>query len=256
MDMEQLERRLERSFTARPQPVADCSITWRRKPALLWRFVEACLDAEEREEEPSLNEWPGNVSVLLENQLVDVLGFAWDGWGPISSGAGINLLVLEQATYVCHWDEMHSYRAVAKLDGPVSRRVLSAVVPELVRENGRRVGIDIFGSLPTETINHQPDRLPTVVVKQAYFDWLQAAQVYGGTTWADFAAEHYSSLVEPNHLVRCLDMLKTLPRLDDAAGWDEWERQREEESARIPDHARQRLFNEWFYDHYYESIVR
>ena len=143
MDIERLERRLERSFTATQRPIADCSITWRRKPALLWRFVEECLDAEEREEEPSLEEWPGNVSALLEDQLVDVLAFGWDGWGPISFGAGIELLPLERATYVCHWDEMNSYRAVAKLDGQVTCRVLSAVVPELVRENGRRVGIDI-----------------------------------------------------------------------------------------------------------------
>ena len=89
-----------------------------------------------------------------------------------------------------------------------------------------RVGIDL---------SLAPDRFPaclTTIVRLAYFEWLQAAQRDSLTTWADFAEEHYSSLIEPNHLVRCLDMLETLSRLDDAAAWDNWTKRREEESAR------------------------
>ena len=64
--------------------------------------------------------------------------------------------------------------------------------------------------------------------------------------WATFAEEHYSRLVEPNHLTRCLDLLKTLPPLDDLDAIQRRNAERIAESTRMPDHARQALFDEWF----------
>ena len=93
------------------------SIVWRRKPVLLWQLVAESLDEEEREEETDLQAWPGSVAELLGSRGRALLGFYWDGFGPTSFVAGLTLLELQRASYLCHWDEIESYRAVAKLEG-------------------------------------------------------------------------------------------------------------------------------------------
>jgi hypothetical protein len=255
MDFERLERRLERAFTARPVRVGDGSIVWRRKPAPLWRFVDESSDAEEREDYSDLEAWPGNVAELLGTRASSVLGFYWDGFGPTSSVAGVVLLELERASYLCQWDETNSYLAVAKLQGWKKPKVLGAAVSELLRENGHPHGVSVFGSLPTETTNYSPSLVPSRLIKQAYFDWLQADPWKTKSTWSELAEEHYSRAIEPNSLTRSLDFLHTLPRLDEPGEVSAWVAEREDESARIPDHARQQLFDEWFATSYEESSL-
>ena len=246
MDFVKLERRLERLFTGKPVQVGAGSIVWRRKPVLLWQLVADVLDEEERDEEPDLQAWPGNVADLLGTRDRPLLGFYWDGFGPTSSVAGVNLLQLERSTYLCHWDEIESYRAVVKLDGWRKRGVLGTAVQELLRENGHPHGLSVFGSLPTETTNYAVRLIPTATVKQTYFDWLQADPWKTGDTWSELAQEHYSRLIEPNVLTRSLDYLATLPMLDDSDAVNAWLENQERESAAMPDHSRQRLFDEWF----------
>ena len=202
MDFVKLERRLERAFTGKPVQVGAGSIVLRRKPVVLWQLVADSLDEEEREEEPDLQAWPGNVSDLLGARDRALLGFYWDGFGPTSSVAGLTLLELQRASYLCHWDELESYRAVAQLDRWRKRHVLRDAVRELLRENGHPHGLSIFGSLPTETTNYAVRLIPTATVKQAYFDWLQADPWGNGDTWSELAQEYYSRLVEPNVLAR------------------------------------------------------
>ena len=121
---------------------------------------------------------------LLGSRGRSLLGFYWDGFGPCSSVAGLTLLELQRSSYLCHWDEIESYRAVAKLDGWRKRHVLRDAVRELLRENGHPHGISVFGSLPTETTNYAVRLIPTATVKQAYFDWLQADPWGNGDTWS------------------------------------------------------------------------
>ena len=56
------------------------------------------------------------MSDLLGARDRSLLGFYWDGFGPTSFVAGLTLLELQRASYLCHWDEIESYRAVAKLE--------------------------------------------------------------------------------------------------------------------------------------------
>ena len=254
MDFVRLERRLERAFTGRPVQVGAGSIVWRRKPVALWQLVAASLDKEERAEETDLQAWPGSVAELLGARGRSLLGFYWDGFGPTSFVAGLTLLELDRSSYLCHWDELESYRAVAKLEGWRKRSVLRDTVGELLRENGHPHGLSVFGSLPTETTNYAVRLIPTATVKQAYFDWLQADPWGNGDTWSELAQEHYSRLVEPNVLTRSLDYLSTFPALDDSEAVNAWLKQEEDESAAMPDHSRQRLFDDWFATAYEQGV--
>jgi hypothetical protein len=71
-----------------------------------------------------------------------------------------------------------------------------------------------------------------------------------GWAWAALAEEHYGRMVEPDPLRRSLDILRTLPRLDDLQALDTFLRQQEADSAAMDDHTRQRLFDEWFAEAY------
>lgn len=249
-----VEERLSHAFAGKPNALGGGSIVWRRQPALLWRYLEESLEEEEREEHGGLEYWPGSVAELLEGRLHPLLSFYWGGWGPMSWVAGLEVLQLERSAYLCLWDERESYRALARLERWNDRPLLSQAVRELLRANGQRQGVAVFGSLPSETTNKRPDLIPTAVLKQAYFDWLQWQEAQQGTAWLALAEEHFGRIVEPNHLQRSLDLLTSLPALDDAGALSDWLERRSGESAALPDHIRQRLFDDWFATSYEASL--
>lgn len=256
MNWEKVERRLERGFTARPRKVGTAQVIERRRPFPLARIMDGTLTDEERETYGDLESWPGSVSELLEESEVDeepLLSFYWDGFGPVSWVAGLVLIGNGRRRYLCFWDETESYQAVAAVDPWDDELALSAVVARLLARNGTGFGLGLFGSLPSETTNAAPELVPCPVVAQAYFDLMQWWEREKGDAWLALAEEHFGQMVEPNHLQRCLDIISGLPRLDDPEAVHRWVEERAAESAAIPDHARQRLFDEWFADAYVES---
>lgn len=246
MNLTLVEQRLAHSFAAQARPLAGGSITWRRQPAPLWRYLEESLTEEERDFHGALEDWPGSVAELLQGRLQTLLSFYWESWGPISWGAGLQVLELAGSAYLCLWNETESYRAVARLESWQDKRLLNAAVKELLRANGRPYGVDLFGSLPTETTNHCPYLLSSALVKQAYWDWLQWEDAHDGVAWLDLEEEHFGRIVEPDHLRRSLDLLSSLPALDDPDAVSSWLERRRAESKASPDHVRQRLFDRWF----------
>ena len=158
--------------------------------------------------------------------------------------AGLQILDCGDHGWLCYWNETSSYQTVARLEPWRNREIVASAVTGLLRENGRSHGLCVFGSLPTETDNRLPDLLPTSVVKQAYFDWLQSAEREGNYAWDTFAEEHYGRIVEPNHLERSLDLLRRLPHLDDPGSLSAF--LEHDDAPELDDQARQRLFDEWF----------
>jgi hypothetical protein len=189
----------------------------------------------------SLEHWPGSVHHVLDGHLRDLLFFYWDGLGPTSSVAGLQVLELGQRSYLVCWNEIQSYQAVAALEGWRDKLVVSAAVKEILRQNGWPHGIGLFGSVPTETTNRIPELLPEAVVRQAYFDFLQWQEREQRDAWACLAQEHFGRIVEPNHLQRSLDILHRA-----AEDPDQWLEELEAESEELDDAFRQRLFDEWF----------
>src|SRR5262249_26426742 len=62
MDLVRLEARLARAFRARPQLLGEARIVWRRRPILLWQWVEVLTDEADWTEfgKGCLQDWPGN----------------------------------------------------------------------------------------------------------------------------------------------------------------------------------------------------
>ena len=140
MDLALLDKKLEKAFArSRTETIAAGTLKWRKAPAPLWEYVEQVLDEEEREEcGGSLEYWPGSVYELIGEHLVDVLGFYWDGFGPMSWAAGVQILDCGDHGWLCYWDEMSSYQAVARLEPWRSREIVSSAVASLLGQTGRR----------------------------------------------------------------------------------------------------------------------
>jgi hypothetical protein len=249
MDRDKVERTLARSFRATPQKFEKSVVVHRRRPLSLATVLDSAMTDDERDEHGDLESWPGSVSQLLDeaDAEISLLGFYWESLGPMSWVAGMVLVGTGRRRYLCVWDETESYRAVAAIEPWDDPLALSQAVASYLVENGRRHGDWLFGSLPHEVTNHRSDLLPTSVVKQALFDYMQWAERADPGAWSMLASEHYGRMVEPNHLQRSLDLLETMFSLD----LDEIA----EESAAMPDHARQRLFDEWFATAYQSSGV-
>lgn len=99
-------------------------------------------------------------------------------------------------------------------------------------------------------MNCRADLVSARAVYQALFDLQEFWQRIDGDAWILLAEEHYGRIVEPNHLQRSLDLLETIPW---DGKFDAWLEERKQESAAMPDHARRRLFDEWFAGAYDEE---
>ena len=249
IDWKQVERQLERGFTACPRRFGSTVVIERQKPLKPAAMMNEALAEEERDEWGDLEAWPGSLSELLEQHGIEerrLLDFYWDGLGPTSWVAGLVLIGNGRRRYLSYWNELESYLTVAAIepwDDPIA---LSGTVRRLLGRNGKGFGVTPFGSLPTTTTNRAPELIGESVVRQAYFDLLQWWEREQRGAWATFAEEHYGRIVEPNHLQRSLDLLQTLPSLDNPGAISAWLAERDAVSATLPDQARQRLFDEWF----------
>jgi hypothetical protein len=243
MDWTKVEHKLARSFRATPQRLGESMVVPRRRPLELAPLLEAALGPDE---EDLLYELGVHGLLEEEDAWTSVLFFYWDGFGPISWTAGLGLVGTGTRRYLSVWDEVSGHRALAAIEPWDDPLAVSAAVSGCLAVNGSKHGDWLLGSLPHELTNRAPDLLPTPVVRQALFDYMQRKELVEGAAWSSLASEHYGRIVEPNHLERCLDLLRGLPRLDDPEAIDAWIEAREAESAAMPDHERQRIFDEWF----------
>ena len=141
-------------------------------PFPLWEAVEAALTEDESEEHVGL-EWPGDVEELLtaEGALVSMLSYDWEGGPGATSGAGLDTVGKGDAhRYLCWWDELESYRALAAIR-PYDPLAVSATVASFIATNGDEYGMAAIGDLPTGITNEQPRLLPERVVRQAFSDF-------------------------------------------------------------------------------------
>jgi hypothetical protein len=172
MDLERLEARLARAFRARPKRLGEAKIVWRKTPLPLCEHVGVVLERHARRQQARLRAWPDSFDELVGERLVDITSFHWLRGTPIAFSAGVQVLDLGDHGYLCAWNECHAHLAVARLEPWQDELVLSAAVKHLLRENGQRHGLELFGSIPHETMNHQPELLITAVIKQSLYDWL------------------------------------------------------------------------------------
>jgi hypothetical protein len=104
MDWQRIERKLARSFRARPQHIGESVVVHRRRPLPLAPVLEEAMTEDERDEYGELEHWPGSVSEPLDgvDAQIPLLRFYWESLGPMSWVAGMVIVGTgDDATSVC-----------------------------------------------------------------------------------------------------------------------------------------------------------
>lgn len=247
MIWQDLEQRLEGAL-APHSPRAGGSET----VALDVPFPLACalgeqLTSDEREELGDVEHDPGSFFAALEHLGIarrPLLDVYWDGFGPVSWDAGVDLIG-NGRRYLCYWADDVPCCAVARVDAGRPGEVEAAVV-RLLSRNGADLGLALFGSLPTETFNRAPTLVSRSALKRAYFDLMEWLEQEQGSAWIGLADEHFGRIAEPNHLQRCLDLFDMFSAASGLDAVQEMLERRTAESAAMPYAVRRRLFDEWF----------
>ena len=249
MDKRQVERRLERAFRSAPLSYGTGRVRERRKP---FELAQTILPAGKPQSYRDCRH--GDVLEELERLGVAtrrLLSLAWEGFGPVSRVAGLDLVGDGPQRYLCWWDEDDSYRAVAAVfpwwDGVAVSRTVSRVICR-ARDG---FGLELFGRLPDETINRSPDLVSASVLARAYLGVMRVWDRWGREPWVNLAELHFGRIVEPNHLQWCLDQLELV--LGSAENFRQELAARAAENAAMPEQARVGLVEEWFRTTYEEN---
>lgn len=136
--------------------------------------LPAALEAISRTEEDRTaveEDWP---NALGKDAIKTVLEFEWDG-APGSS-ASIDLLALGGDRAYVGWNAEWQYYVIAALD---SLDAFPELFVRLLADNGALCGTELFGSLPTRTINSMPEALPKAAVTEGYQQWARWAALNG-----------------------------------------------------------------------------
>jgi hypothetical protein len=142
------------------------------------------------------------------------LEFLWDGFGPTSSFASLQLADLgDSGTLVCWFTEVPPTEAFALIQSDDDLEIWSALVAQLFGDNGASYGIGLFGGLPSEVTNHKPDAVPPRVLKDAFWQWLEYMEADGWSVWASLRDQTLGRLEQPDSLQRSTDLLNKLVRL-------------------------------------------
>jgi len=116
-----------------------------------------------------------------------LLSFDWEGGGPgLGSGASLELLRLEpHKSYVVFRDEAFGVRVFASVSEPPTM-FLPSFIETFFGSNGTAYGGEVFGSIPTGTLNFRPDLIPELCLRDGYRAFLNWASEhhYGG--WDSF----------------------------------------------------------------------
>jgi hypothetical protein len=236
-------RLLESTLKGVPESLQGAQVWRLKRPRPLAPLMEKSLDTDEERElyAGSFEDWPGHVWELLDEHGLcrSILGVLWDGFGPVSWGAGLVVIEIGGRAYLCVWDEEESYRLLAAVAPSSATAALRALVTEHL------AGGSLVYHVPHYVTNHAPDLLDRAAVEDAFARLLDLTE-----GWGDLATEHYGRLVEPNHLRRCLDLLDRLPRLDDETSsfWSE-----SDDGSDLPEQARRQLLREFLDSGYREA---
>ena len=180
------------------------------------------------------------------------LGFLWDGFGPTSSYASIQLADLgDSGTLVCEFTEVPPTQAFALVQSKDDPDIWRAFVAQLFRDNGRSYGIGLFGSLPSEVTNHRADVLPPDVLKEAFWQWLEQRDAEGRNVWAKLRNRTIGQLEEPDSLQRSTGLLDKLVRL----GPEGYLAATKLERVELPEAHRRLILDNYFALSYREQAV-
>lgn len=139
---------------------------------------------------PSMFCCPVGAENLIGTQypVLPLLEFTWEGM--LSWISYLRILEMTERDYVCLFIEEQPYRLLAGMDKYAGEEEYSSLIEDLLSFNGLTFGVEMFGSLPTMTVNSRPDLVPAEALRKAYYRWMEYVRAStGGIPWTSLGAE-------------------------------------------------------------------
>ncbi len=175
--------------------------------------------------------------------------FFWQSLGPMVWECYLNLVHLDgDLALVCRTQDASPCRqAFALVKHPSDPAVMSAFFKALINQNGSAFGIDLFGSLPSNTHNKVEEIIPEEVVRTAYWKGLVWAEKVSDVDWNGLAEEVIARQKSP--IMYPLEILKSF---GGGGGVDprKWLEDRAEANGRLTVRAKRAIFDAFFKQSY------
>jgi hypothetical protein len=138
------------------------------------------------------------------------------------------------------WDDQ---KGIALVKSPSNPAAMIALFKALIRKNGAAFGLELFGSLPSNTDNKCEELISEEVVRAAYWGWMKWAESALDVDWYGMAEE--ISARERSPIMYPLELLRGFGRgfNGDAAAWLE---ERGVKNDRITERAKRAIFDAYF----------
>jgi hypothetical protein len=152
--------------------------------------TKSVAETGEDEEEISDRGWS---AALPEGGWVlqPLVHFYWQGWGPMVSSAELQKLTHpEHGSFaVFSEDSFETSKAVARLKPGAAPAAYSTLFGKLIDQNGTALGVEVFGSIPSNTHNSTEELIPLEIIRSAYWRWLLWAENVFDIEWGAIAEE-------------------------------------------------------------------
>lgn len=148
---------------------------------------------------------------------------------------------------------------IAALEPKGSSALLGAFLTNLLVQNGQTYGIELFGGLPTRTLNYCPELIQPEVLVQGFWDWMTWAETKGWGDWIGLRDTVIGLLADEPKPIRAVvrNTFKDLPpnpSVEDCCAWlERRKRLAEEEAAQLSLEDRRRILENYFYASYREG---
>ena len=174
-----------------------------------------------------------------------LLCFYWQSFGPMVCETHVDLLHIDQdrALACITQDSLPRWQAFAIVKNPDDEAVVSALFRALLKNNGAAFGLQLFGSLPTNTHNMVEHLISKKSVRQAYWAWSRWAERALQFDWLglfeETSARSRSPILYPLELLR--------KRADEAGGNPTaWLEARRRENSRLDPKIKRIIFDGYF----------
>ncbi len=244
MNKEKANSLIEEAFKNPRAKLYHESILIPSKPVDLETVVRAAIETSDEEEDLDSE---GHEAIFEQIGWPNdrIVAFYWQSWAPMVWECYLNSLRLPDGTeLIWLYQDFEPFRqGIAVVRKPSNRAVMSAFFKALIEENGAMFGVELFGSLPSNTDNRREELIPENVVRAAYWKWLRWAEHRFDIDWHGIARTILARVEDP-----VLYPLKLLRGIAAGPGEDagEWLDRHLDRYGSLSERAKRAIFNAYF----------
>lgn len=246
MNISKLTSAIESAFTHPKKTLPGCLITVPRAPVDLDSLIQDAVENEEDEEDI----YNYGTEEVLERHgwaCSTLVAFYWQSLGPMVWQACLQTLSHKEGLSFALWrQDVDPCRQVIAQLRPASRGDIFRVLFEkLIEANGAAFGLQLFGSLPSNTHDMAEDLIPEKAVRRSYWKWMVWAECRSSANWTALAEEVSARARSP--IAYPLEILRGLSAVDNPGEWLEEHRQSD---AKLSLRAKRAIFDAYFQQSY------